>query len=52
MEIAGLIQTKTSQGLIVKMETEIRAAAGGTVKQVLVREGDAVDAGHTLMTLG
>jgi oxaloacetate decarboxylase (Na+ extruding) subunit alpha len=35
-----------------KMETEIRAAAGGTVKQVLVREGDAVDAGHTLMTLG
>ena len=35
-----------------KMETEIRAASGGTVNQVLVREGDAVDAGHTLITLG
>ncbi|MEO2184625.1 MAG: biotin/lipoyl-containing protein, partial [bacterium] len=35
-----------------KMETEIRAASGGTVSQVLVREGDAVDAGHTLITLG
>ena len=35
-----------------KMETEIRATSGGTISQVLVREGDAVDAGHTLMTLG
>ena len=35
-----------------KMETEIRAASGGTVNQVLVHEGDAVDAGHTLITLG
>jgi len=35
-----------------KMETEIRAASGGAVSQVLVREGDAVDAGHTLITLG
>ena len=35
-----------------KMETEIRAAIGGTVSQVLVREGDAVDAGHTQITLG
>jgi len=35
-----------------KMETEIRAASGGTVSQVLVHEGDAVDAGHTLITLG
>ena len=35
-----------------KMETEIRAASRGIVSQVLVREGDAVDAGHTLITLG
>lgn len=35
-----------------KMETEIRAASGGTVHQVLVHEGDAVDAGQSLITLG
>ena len=35
-----------------KMETEIRAASGGTDNQVIVRKGDAVDAGHTLITLG
>ena len=35
-----------------KMETEIRAASAGTVDQVLVREGDAVNAGDTLVTIG
>lgn len=35
-----------------KMETEIRAGKAGTVQQVKVREGDAVVAGDTLLTLG
>ena len=35
-----------------KMETEVRAANGGTVSQVLVSEGDAVNVGDTLVTLG
>lgn len=34
-----------------KMETEIRAASSGTVAKVLVREGDAIDAGASLVTL-
>ena len=34
-----------------KMETEIQATAAGTVGQIAVREGDAVDAGATLLTL-
>ncbi len=34
-----------------KMETEIRAANGGTVSQVVVQEGDAVDAGQPLILL-
>ena len=35
-----------------KMETEIRAAQGGKINQILVREGDAVDAGQSLILLG
>ena len=35
-----------------KMETEVRAFDDGAVMQVLVLEGDTVDAGDTLMTLG
>jgi oxaloacetate decarboxylase (Na+ extruding) subunit alpha len=35
-----------------KMETEIRASCAGKVSQVLVREGQAVSAGDTLMTFG
>ena len=35
-----------------KMETEIRANCAGKVSQVLVREGQAVSAGDTLMTFG
>ncbi len=35
-----------------KMETEIRAASGGTVSSVDVKEGDAVQVGDLLLTLG
>ena len=35
-----------------KMETEVRAPSGGTVSAVLVKEGDAVQVGQTLLTLG
>lgn len=34
-----------------KMETEIRAAEAGTVGEIAVREGDAVQVGDTLLTL-
>jgi oxaloacetate decarboxylase alpha subunit len=34
-----------------KMETEIRTSTGGTVSQVLARDGDAVAVGATLVTL-
>jgi biotin carboxyl carrier protein len=33
------------------METEIRTSTGGTVSQVLARDGDAVAVGATLVTL-
>ena len=35
-----------------KMETEIRAAHSGTVNQVLVQEGDSVEADQSLIVLG
>ncbi len=35
-----------------KMETEIRASSGGTVSSVDVKEGDAVQVGDLLLTLG
>lgn len=35
-----------------KMETEVRATVGGTVSQVLVKEGDAVQVGQPLIKLG
>jgi len=34
-----------------KMETEIRATSAGLVSEVLVREGDAVKVGESLMML-
>jgi oxaloacetate decarboxylase alpha subunit len=34
-----------------KMETEVRAPRGGTVTQVSVKEGEAVQVGHTLLLL-
>ena len=34
-----------------KMETEIRASQAGTVSEIHVREGDAVNAGDALVTL-
>lgn len=43
------------QGLVVmeamKMENELRAAAGGTVRAVLVATGTAVEKGHVLIEL-
>ena len=35
-----------------KMETEVRATASGTVATISVKEGDAVHVGDTLMVLG
>ena len=35
-----------------KMETEIRTSSAGQVSQIMVREGDSVSAGDTLVTLG
>jgi oxaloacetate decarboxylase alpha subunit len=35
-----------------KMETEVRAPEGGTVKALFVKEGDAVQVGDALLTLG
>lgn len=35
-----------------KMETEVRAVTGGTVAQVLTKEGDAVQVGDSLLTIG
>ena len=35
-----------------KMETEVRAAHDGTVTELLVNDGDAVQSGQPLMTLG
>jgi oxaloacetate decarboxylase alpha subunit len=34
-----------------KMETEVRSPAGGTVTAVAVREGDVVQVGDALLTL-
>ncbi|MEJ2590881.1 MAG: sodium-extruding oxaloacetate decarboxylase subunit alpha [Candidatus Thiodiazotropha sp.] len=34
-----------------KMETEVRANAGGTVAQILVKEGDTVQVGNPLLSL-
>jgi oxaloacetate decarboxylase alpha subunit len=34
-----------------KMETEVRAPRGGTVTQISVKEGEAVQVGHTLLLL-
>jgi oxaloacetate decarboxylase (Na+ extruding) subunit alpha len=34
-----------------KMETEVRAAHGGTVDTILVKAGDAVAVGDGLLTL-
>jgi oxaloacetate decarboxylase alpha subunit len=34
-----------------KMETEVRASAAGTVAAVLVKEGDSVQVGDPLLTL-
>jgi oxaloacetate decarboxylase alpha subunit len=34
-----------------KMETEIRAARGGVVTDISVKEGDSVTVGQTLLTL-
>ncbi|AWL12683.1 Oxaloacetate decarboxylase [Saliniradius amylolyticus] len=35
-----------------KMETEVRAAHNGTVAEILVKEGDAVQSGQPLLTVG
>lgn len=35
-----------------KMETEVRATASGTIASIVVKEGDAVHVGDTLITLG
>ncbi|MDP2562391.1 sodium-extruding oxaloacetate decarboxylase subunit alpha [Psychrobium sp. 1_MG-2023] len=35
-----------------KMETEVRAVTGGTVAQVMTKEGDAVAVGEALLTIG
>jgi oxaloacetate decarboxylase alpha subunit len=35
-----------------KMETEVRSPESGTVKSVMVKEGDAVQVGDALLTLG
>jgi oxaloacetate decarboxylase alpha subunit len=35
-----------------KMETEVRAPAAGTVTEVRVKEGDAVSLGAPLLALG
>ena len=34
-----------------KMETEIRASAGGEVKSIAVSKGDAIQADQVLMTI-
>ena len=35
-----------------KMETEIRAPQAGIVSEIFVEVGDAVDLGHTLVSIG
>ena len=35
-----------------KMETEVRSPESGTVQSVIVKEGDAVQVGDVLLTLG
>jgi oxaloacetate decarboxylase alpha subunit len=35
-----------------KMETEVRAASGGTVSSIAVKEGDSVQVGDALIVLG
>ena len=53
---AGGEAVSVRQGVIVveamKMENELRAPRAGTVGEVLVREGDLVDAGALLLTIG
>jgi biotin carboxyl carrier protein len=48
-------EIKTGQGVAVveamKMENELRAPRGGTVQEVRVREGQAVEAGETLVSI-
>jgi len=48
-------QVEAGQGLVVieamKMENELRASRSGTVKEVPVREGQAVDAGALLVVV-
>ncbi len=47
---------ETGQGVVVieamKMENELRAHAGGTVKEILAREGDTVDKNTVLVVIG
>jgi oxaloacetate decarboxylase (Na+ extruding) subunit alpha len=35
-----------------KMETEVRATASGTIASIAIKEGDSVHVGDTLITLG
>jgi oxaloacetate decarboxylase alpha subunit len=35
-----------------KMETEVRSAVSGVVQQIIAKEGDAVQAGQTMMVIG
>ncbi len=35
-----------------KMETEVRSALSGVVRQVIAKEGDGVQAGQTMMVIG
>jgi oxaloacetate decarboxylase alpha subunit len=35
-----------------KMETEVRSSVSGVVQQILVKDGDAVQAGQTMMVIG
>jgi oxaloacetate decarboxylase alpha subunit len=35
-----------------KMETEVRSSVSGVVQQLLVKDGDAVQAGQTMMVIG
>jgi oxaloacetate decarboxylase alpha subunit len=35
-----------------KMETEVRSAVSGVVKHINVKDGDAVQAGQTMMVVG
>jgi oxaloacetate decarboxylase alpha subunit len=35
-----------------KMETEIRANAGGTVQSIAIKKGDSIQADQSLMVIG